>query len=80
MRVRAEITTEPFQGEGALPDHVAAAADAFREHGLAPDLGPLGTTVRGDVTTVTAAMHAAARAALTAGAARVSMQIERVDD
>lgn len=80
MRVRAEVTTEPFRGEGELPGHAAAAADALRSGGLSPEVGPLGTSVDGDADAVTAAMHAATRAALAAGATRVSLQIERVDD
>lgn len=80
MKVRAEVTTEPFQGEGELPTHVRAAADAMLAGGLEPDLGPLGTAVQGDADVVTAAIRDAARAALTAGATRISVQVERVDD
>lgn len=80
MRVRAEVTTEPFHGEGELPDHVRAAADALRSAGLNPDLGPLGTSVTGDAAVVTTAMGTAAHDALDAGATRVSIQIERIDD
>ncbi|GGB20869.1 hypothetical protein GCM10011492_08510 [Flexivirga endophytica] len=80
MKIRAEVTTEPFHGEGELPSHVTAAADALRAGGFDPDLGPLGTTVHGDADAVTAAMRDAAQAALAAGATRVSLQLERVDD
>lgn len=79
MKVRAEVTTEPFQGEGELPGHVRAAADALLAGGLEPDLGPLGTAVHGDADVVTAAIRDAARAALAAGATRVSVQVERTD-
>ena len=80
MRVRAEVTTEPFEGEGDLPDHVRAAADALLAAGLEPDLGPLGTAVLGEADVVTLAIQQAARAALVAGATRVSLQIEQLDD
>lgn len=78
--MRAEVTTEPFRGEGVLPAHVLAAAETLRTAGLEPDLGPLGTAVEGEATAVTAAMAQAARDALNAGATRISLQIERVDD
>lgn len=80
MKVRAELTTEPFEGEGDLPGHVRAAADAMLAGGLEPDLGPLGTAVQGDADVVTTAIRDAARAALSAGATRVSVQVERIDD
>lgn len=80
MKLRAEVTTEPFEGEGDLPAHVTAAAEALRAHGLEPDLGPLGTAAQGDAEAVTTAVRDATRAALAAGATRVSLQIERVDD
>lgn len=79
MRVRAELTTEPFEGEGELPGHVRAAADAMLAVGLEPYLGPLGTTVQGESEVVTLAIQQAARAALAAGATRVSLQLERLD-
>ncbi|GAB3489125.1 thiamine-binding protein [Flexivirga sp.] len=79
MRLRAEVTTEPFRGEGALPAHVSAAADALRAAGLNPDLGPLGTTVEGAGDGLLQAVHDAAGAAFAAGATRISLQIERTD-
>ena len=80
MRVRAEVTTEPFQGEGELPGHVRAAADALHARGMEPDLGPLGTAVTGSADDVVPAVSDAVRDALAAGASRVSLQIERLDD
>lgn len=80
MRVRAELTTEPFQGEGELPKHVRAAADALQAVGLEPDLGPLGTLVTGAADTVIPALSAAIRDAMDSGATRVSLQVEQVDD
>ncbi len=49
MRVRAEFTTEPFHGEGPIPEHVTAAAAPLTTAGLAPELGPLGTSVEGEL-------------------------------
>lgn len=80
MNIRAEVTTEPFRGEGELPSHVEAAADALRADGLEPNLGPLGTSVVGASDVVIPAMSAAVRGALAAGATRVSLQVERLDD
>ena len=80
MKVRAEVTTEPFQGEGELPTHVQAAAAALRADGLEPDLGPLGTSVTGVSDAVIPAMSAGIREALGAGATRISLQVERIDD
>jgi uncharacterized protein YqgV (UPF0045/DUF77 family) len=79
MQVRLEFTTEPFHGEdGHLPAHVGAAAGALMTAGLAPDLGPLGTSVSGEAQGVVAAMAQAVQAALDAGATRVTMQVEVV--
>ncbi|WP_446663925.1 thiamine-binding protein [Flexivirga sp. B27] len=80
MDVRAEVTTEPFQGEGELPSHVRAVADALRSGGLEPDLGPLGTSVSGAADTVLPALSAALHDALAVGATRVSLQIEQIDE
>ncbi|RNI24440.1 thiamine-binding protein [Flexivirga caeni] len=79
MRVRGEVTTEPFRGEGPLPAHAQAAADALRTGGLEPEIGPLGTTVEGTDDAVVSSMSDAVRAALSAGATRVSLQIEIID-
>ena len=81
MQVRLEFTTEPFHGEDdQLPGHVTAAADALSGAGLSPDLGPLGTSVSGDVVVVVPAMALAVRAALDHGATRITMQVAEVED
>jgi uncharacterized protein YqgV (UPF0045/DUF77 family) len=80
MWVRVEFTTEPFHGEGDLPRHVVAAAAPLSAAGLAPDLGPLGTSVEGDADTVIAALSDGLRAALAQGATRVTLQVEAVAD
>lgn len=76
MRVRVEFTTEPFHGEDDdVPAHVTAAADALREAGLAPDLGPLGTSVDGEAEAVVPAVADAMRAALAGGATRMTLTL-----
>jgi uncharacterized protein YqgV (UPF0045/DUF77 family) len=78
MVLRIEFTVEPFH-EGAPGPHVQAAVDAARAAGLAVDFGPFGSSVEGDDEPVLAAADAVARAAIGAGATRVSMQIARPD-
>ncbi|MEP6855643.1 MAG: hypothetical protein ABJA33_09255 [Pedococcus sp.] len=80
MRVRVESTTEPFQGEGELPRHLAAAAAPLTEVGLAPDLSPLSTSVEGDAATVGSALSRGLLGALDAGATRITLRVEVVAD
>ena len=79
MRVRAEFTTEPFVGEGAVPEHVTHSAALLTEAGLDPDLGPFGTSVEGDDRILLPALGNVLAAALASGATRVTLQLERVD-
>ncbi len=80
MQVRVEFTTEPFHGEDdQLPAHVTAAADVLRYAGLAPDLGPLGTSVEGDAEVVVDAVALALKQALAHGATRVTLTLGDVD-
>jgi uncharacterized protein YqgV (UPF0045/DUF77 family) len=79
VRVRAEFTTEPFQGGGEPPAHVAAAAQPLEYAGLSPDLGPLGTAVDGSAAEVLPAIARAMEAAFASGATRFTLQVERVD-
>ena len=78
MSVRVEFTVEPFVA-GAPGPHVLAAVDAAAAHGLTIEFGPFGSTGVGDESTVVPAVEAAIRAALDAGATRVSVQVSRVD-
>jgi uncharacterized protein YqgV (UPF0045/DUF77 family) len=75
MRVRAEFTTEPFHGEGPIPEHVTAAAAPLAAAGLAPELGPLGTAVEGEADVVVDALAAALKEALAHGATRVTLTL-----
>jgi uncharacterized protein YqgV (UPF0045/DUF77 family) len=79
MRVRAEFTTEPFHGEGPIPEHVTAAATPLDEAGLAPELGPLGTAVEGEAEVVVDALAAALKEALRHGATRVTLTLGDVE-
>ena len=79
MRVRVEFTTEPFHPSHDaqhLPEHVTAAAAPFEAAGLGPDLGPLGTSVAGEEQDVVPAMADGLRAALAAGATRVTITVQ----
>ena len=76
MGIRLEYTVEPFV-EGAPGPHVRAALDAASQAGLDVDFGPFGTTVAGDDDAVLAATDRILRAAIEAGASRVSLQLVR---
>jgi uncharacterized protein YqgV (UPF0045/DUF77 family) len=76
MALRIEFTVEPFN-PGEPGPHVQAAVAAARAAGLAVDFGPFGSSVEGSDDDVMAAADAVTRAAIGAGATRVSMQITR---
>jgi uncharacterized protein YqgV (UPF0045/DUF77 family) len=76
MELVLEFTVEPFV-EGEPGPHVRAAVDAVAGEGLAVDFGPFGTTVRGDEAAVLPAVDRLVRAAVAAGATRVSLQVAR---
>jgi uncharacterized protein YqgV (UPF0045/DUF77 family) len=71
-----EFTVEPFV-EGEPGPHVLAAVEAAERSGLAVEVGPFGTTVTGDDDAVLAVVDAVVRAAVGAGATRVSLQVVR---
>ncbi len=76
MTLVVEFTIEPFV-EGAPGPHVQAAVEAAGGSGLVVDFGPFGTTVSGEDDAVLSAVDAIVRAALAAGASRVSLQLAR---
>lgn len=76
MVLRLEYTVEPFV-EGAPGPHVKAALDAADDDGVEVEFGPFGTTVSGSDAAVLAATARILRAALDAGATRVSLQVVR---
>ncbi|RCW46710.1 uncharacterized protein YqgV (UPF0045/DUF77 family) [Halopolyspora algeriensis] len=75
MRVRAEFTTEPFEGEGEPPAHAVAARDSLHSAGLDPEFGPLGTTIAGERETVLPALASMLDRVLDTGADRITLQI-----
>ncbi|MGW1676879.1 thiamine-binding protein [Saccharopolyspora sp. NPDC002376] len=79
MMLRAEFTTEPFEGEGEPPAHAVAARDCLRAAGLEPDFGPLGTSIAGDRETLLPALAQVVETALNTGANRITLQVT-VDD
>ena len=79
MKLHAEFTTEPFQGEGEPPAHAVATRDRLRTAGLDPDFGPLGTAIAGDRDDVLSALASVLDTALESGARRITMQVT-VDD
>ncbi len=72
--MRAEFTVEPFV-DGDPGPHVRAAITAAEATGAAVDVGPLGTTVEGEASVVLDAVDAITRAAMAAGATRLTLQI-----
>ena len=76
MALRIEFTVEPFQ-DGAPGPHVRAAVDAAHAAGMTVDFGPVGSSVEGEDDRVLEAADAVVRAAIGAGASRVSLQVTR---
>ncbi|MGH9230626.1 MAG: thiamine-binding protein [Acidimicrobiales bacterium] len=76
MALIVEFTVEPFVA-GKPGPHVRAAIDAAQRSGLAVEVGPFGTSVSGDEARVLDAVDAVVRAAVAAGATRVSLQLAR---
>ena len=74
-----EFTIEPFV-EGEPGPHVRAAVEAAERSGVTVDFGPFGTTVSGGDAAVLDAVDSILRAAVAAGASRVSLQLARPQD
>lgn len=72
MPARAEFTVEPFE-EGNPGPHVQAAIDALLPY--EPDVGPFGTAIEGSLEDVFHAAEGCVRAAIRAGASRVSVNM-----
>lgn len=80
MRLRVEFTTEPFDLDEA-PAHAVVARQVVEAAELdAVDVGPFGNTVEGGAEAVLTAVDALLRRSLTAGATRVSLQINVVEE
>jgi uncharacterized protein YqgV (UPF0045/DUF77 family) len=78
MTLQVEFTVEPFV-QGDPGPHVQAAVEAAGAAGLAVEFGPFGSAIAGEDAAVLGALDALVRAALAAGATRVSLQVERLD-
>jgi uncharacterized protein YqgV (UPF0045/DUF77 family) len=72
MPARADFTVEPFE-EGNPGPHVHAAIDAAAE--LNPKMGPFGTSIEGSLDDVLDAVASLSKAAMAAGASRVSLNL-----
>ncbi len=70
----AEFTVEPFV-DGSPGPHVTAAIDAAAAVGAEVSVGPFGTEVSGAPALVLDAVDAMMRAAVAAGATRVTVQL-----
>jgi uncharacterized protein YqgV (UPF0045/DUF77 family) len=75
-----EFTTEPFDLDEA-PAHALAAREVIETAELdAVDVGPFGNTAEGGADRVLTAVDALLRRSLKAGATRVSLQVNVIDD
>ncbi len=80
VRLRVEFTTEPFDLDEA-PAHAVLAREVVEAAELdAVDVGPFGNTAEGGADAVLTAVDALLRRSLTAGATRVSLQINVVEE
>ncbi|MEV0702614.1 thiamine-binding protein [Saccharopolyspora sp. NPDC050389] len=75
MILRAEFTTEPFEGEGEPPAHAVAARDCLLAAGLEPEFGPLGTSISGEREALLPALAAVMDTVLSTGANRITLQV-----
>ncbi|MCQ4043142.1 thiamine-binding protein [Streptantibioticus rubrisoli] len=80
MRLRVEFTTEPFDLDEA-PRHAVVAREVVQTADLdRVDVGPFGNTAEGSAQAVLAAVRDLLERTLDAGATRVSLQLNVVDE
>lgn len=80
MRLRVEFTTEPFDLDEA-PAHALVAREVIQAAELdAVDVGPFGNTAEGGADVVLTAVDALLRKTLEAGATRISLQVNVVEE
>ena len=80
MRLRVEFTTEPFDLDEA-PAHAVAAREVIEAADLdAVDVGPFGNTAEGGSEAVLAAVDALLRKSLGAGATRITLQVNVIEE
>jgi uncharacterized protein YqgV (UPF0045/DUF77 family) len=80
VRLRVEFTTEPFDLDQA-PAHALVARQVIEAAELdAVDVGPFGNTAEGGADTVLTAVDALLRRTLEAGATRISLQVNVIEE
>lgn len=80
VRLKVEFTTEPFDLDEA-PAHALVAREVIEAAELdAVDVGPFGNTAEGGADAVLTAVAALLRKTLEAGATRVSLQVNVVEE
>ncbi|MFF9804582.1 hypothetical protein ACF1G5_05550 [Streptomyces coeruleorubidus] len=80
MRLRVEFTTEPFDLDEA-PAHAVVAREVVEAAELdAVDVGPFGNTAEGGADAVLTAVDALLRKTLEAGATRISLQVNVIEE
>lgn len=80
MRLRVEFTTEPFDLDEA-PAHALVAREVVEAADLdAVDVGPFGNTAEGGAGAVLTAVDALLRKTLEAGATRVTLQVNVIEE
>ncbi|CAL9614062.1 hypothetical protein [Streptomyces sp. NPDC057838] len=80
MRLRVEFTTEPFDLDEA-PAHALVAREVVEAAELdAVDVGPFGNTAQGGADAVLTAVDALLRRTLEAGATRITLQVNVVEE
>lgn len=79
MRVRVELTVEPFR-EGVVARHVEAALEALRSAGFEPEIGPLSSAVEGDPGSLFDAVSRASKACFAAGATGFALTARALAD
>nr|WP_202510763.1 hypothetical protein [Streptomyces sp. SID5643] len=78
--MRVEFTTEPFDLDEA-PAHAVVAREVVESAELdAVDVGPFGNTAEGGADAVLTAVDALLRKTLEAGATRVTLQVNVVEE
>jgi uncharacterized protein YqgV (UPF0045/DUF77 family) len=79
VTLELEFTVEPFE-PGSPGPHVRAAEEAARSIGGQLVVGPFGTSLAGTRHEVLEAVGEVVRAAMDAGATRVTLQVSRRSD
>jgi uncharacterized protein YqgV (UPF0045/DUF77 family) len=80
VRLRVEFTTEPFDLDEA-PEHALVAREVVQSAPLdSVDVGPFGNTAEGSAEDVLRVVDRVLRDSLDAGATRISLQLNVLDE